>query len=78
MSPQDHSDSRFTFGKASLMPQEEVLEVSTSKKQLTIGIPKESQKFESRVALTPEAVDQLVNTGHEVLIETGAGLPGRY
>ncbi|MFC2115452.1 alanine dehydrogenase [Bacteroidota bacterium] len=78
MSPQDQSGSRFTFGKASLMPQEEMLEVGKSKKQLTIGIPKESQKFESRVALTPEAVDQLVNTGHEVRIETGAGLPAHY
>ncbi len=78
MSPQDHSDSRFTFGKASLMPQEEMLEVSKSKKILSIGIPKESQKTESRVALTPEAVDQLVNTGHEVRIETGAGAQANY
>jgi alanine dehydrogenase len=78
MSPQDQSDSKFTFGKASLMPQEEMLEVSKSKKQLTIGIPKESQKTESRVALTPEAVDQLVNTGHEVKIEAGAGVPANY
>ncbi len=78
MSPQDQSDSKFTFGKASLMPQEEMLEVSKSKKQLTIGIPKESQKTESRVALTPEAVDQLVNTGHEVKIEAGAGAPANY
>jgi len=78
MSPQDQSDSKFTFGKASLMPQEEMLEVSKSKKQLTIGIPKETQKTESRVALTPEAVDQLVNTGHEVKIEAGAGAPANY
>jgi len=78
MSPQDPSNSRFTFGKASLIPQEEMLEVSKSKKQLTIGIPKESQKFESRVALTPEAVDQLVSTGHQVKIESGAGLPANY
>jgi len=78
MSPQDTSNSRFTFGKASLMPQEEMLEVSKSKKQLTIGIPKELQKNESRVALTPEAVDQLVNTGHEVRIESGAGTHANY
>jgi alanine dehydrogenase len=78
MSPQEPSDSRFTFGKASLMPQEEMLEVSKSKKQLTIGIPKEAQKIESRVALTPEAVDQLVNSGHEVRIESGAGNAANY
>jgi alanine dehydrogenase len=78
MIPQDTSDSQFTFGRASLMPQEEMLEVGKSKKQLTIGIPKEDQKFESRVALTPEAVDQLVNSGHEVLIESGAGDAANY
>ncbi len=78
MIPQDTSDSQFTFGRASLMPQEEMLEVGKSKKQLTIGIPKEIQKFESRVALTPEAVDQLVNSGHEVLIESGAGNGANY
>jgi alanine dehydrogenase len=78
MIPQDTSDAQFTFGRASLMPQEEMLEVGKSKKQLTIGIPKEIQKFESRVALTPEAVDQLVNAGHEVLIESGAGNAANY
>ncbi len=78
MSPEDPSGSRFTFGKASLMPQEEMLEVSKSKQQLTIGIPKESQKYESRVALTPEAVDQLVEAGHEVRLESGAGLSANY
>jgi hypothetical protein len=40
MSPQDPSGTRFTFGKASLMPQEEKLEVSKSRKQLTMGIPR--------------------------------------
>ena len=74
----DTSDSRFTFGKANLMPQEDMLEVETKKKQLTIGIPKEAQKYESRVALTPEAVDQLVNQGHEVRIESGAGNAANY
>lgn len=78
MIPQDTSDSQFTFGRASLMPQEEMLEVGKSKRQLSIGIPKEIQKFESRVALTPEAVDQLVNSGHEVLIESGAGNSAHY
>lgn len=78
MSPQEPSDSRFTFGKASLMPQEERLEVGKSKQKLTIGIPKESQKLESRVALTPEAVDQLVDAGHEVRIESGAGTQANY
>ncbi len=78
MTPQDSSGSRFTFGKANLLPQEEMLEVGKKKKQLTIGIPRESQKHESRVALTPEAVDLIVNTGHEVRIETEAGKAANY
>lgn len=78
MNPQDPSGSKFAFGQASLMPQEEMLEVSRIKRQLTIGIPKEAQKTESRVALTPEAVNQLVDAGHEIRIETGAGIAANY
>ncbi len=74
----DTTGSRFTFGKASLLPQEEMLEVETKKRQLTIGIPKEAQKYENRVALTPEAVGQLVDSGHEVHIESGAGEASNY
>jgi len=60
------------------MPQEEMLEVKKSKKQLTIGIPKEDHRNESRVALTPEAVEILVDQGHEVIIESEAGKAAHY
>lgn len=40
---------------------------------MRIGIPKEIKTGESRVALTPEAVFNSVNDGHEVVIETSAG-----
>lgn len=43
------------------------------KKQLRIGIPKESYFFENRVALTPESVKVLVANGHEVFVQKGAG-----
>lgn len=43
------------------------------KKQLRIGIPKESYFFENRVALTPESVRVLVANGHEVFVQKGAG-----
>lgn len=39
----------------------------------TIGIPKESKIGEKRVALTPSHVCSLVERGHTVWIETGAG-----
>ncbi len=78
MSNQGSSEIRSSFGKASLLPQEEMLEVGKKRKQLTIGIPKEVQKYESRVALTPEAVEHLVNAGHQVMIESQAGLAANY
>jgi alanine dehydrogenase len=60
------------------LPQEEMLEVKKSRKQLIIGIPKEDHKNESRVALTPEAVEILVDQGHEVIIESEAGKAAHY
>jgi alanine dehydrogenase len=78
MMQQEPSRTRFTFGKASLLPQEEMLEVKKSKKQLIIGIPKEDHKNESRVALTPEAVEILLDQGHAVVIESEAGKAAHY
>jgi alanine dehydrogenase len=66
------------MGKEHFLPQEEMLEVEKKKKSLVIGIPKENHKLESRVALTPEAVDKLVAEGHEVIIETKAGQAAKY
>jgi alanine dehydrogenase len=39
-----------------------------------VGIPKEIKDSEYRVAATPEGVRELVDAGHTVLIEEGAGL----
>ena len=41
---------------------------------MVIGIPKERKVQEYRVALTPQAVGVLVQHGHKVLVEKGAGL----
>jgi len=40
---------------------------------MIIGLPKEIKDHEFRVAITPGGVRQLVDSGHEVLVETGAG-----
>lgn len=61
------------FSSSELMPQEEKLEIKKSKGNLLIGIPKESQKLENRICLTPDAVHTLVNNGHRILMESGAG-----
>lgn len=39
-----------------------------------IGIPKEIKNNEDRVAMTPAGIMTLVNFGHEVIIEKGAGI----
>ncbi|MBU3079266.1 alanine dehydrogenase [Sphingomonas quercus] len=41
---------------------------------MRIGVPKEIKVHEYRVGLTPEAVMDLAHRGHELLVETGAGL----
>ncbi len=41
---------------------------------MIVGCPKEIKNHEYRVGLTPESAGELVGHGHQVLIETGAGL----
>ena len=41
--------------------------------RMLIGVPKEIKAHEYRVGLTPASVRELVQHGHEVLVETGAG-----
>jgi len=67
------SKSLSPFTKEQLLPQEEMLEVLKRKGNLFIGIPKETSFQEKRVCLTPDAVSALVNNGHRVLFEAGAG-----
>ena len=59
--------------QASLSPQEEMLETTIKNKNLFIGIPKETELQEQRVALVPESVGFLVANGHRVIVESGAG-----
>jgi alanine dehydrogenase len=59
-------------------PQEEMLEVSRKTKKLTIGIPKETTCGETRIPLTPEAVKLLTQQGHDVIIESDAGLNANF
>ncbi len=40
---------------------------------MIIGLPKEIKDNEFRVGMTPAAVKMLVNKGHQVFVETGAG-----
>jgi alanine dehydrogenase len=38
-----------------------------------IGVPKEIKVLENRVSLTPAGVERLVQAGHELLVQSGAG-----
>ncbi len=61
------------FSEQELMPHEEKLEVVKKGKQFGIGIPKETCLNERRTCITPDAVQVLVQNGHEIVVETGAG-----
>ena len=41
---------------------------------MLIGVPKEIKSDEYRIGLTPESVETLTQSGHEVMIEQNAGL----
>ena len=41
---------------------------------MRVGVPKEIKNHEYRVGLTPASVAELVTAGHEVVVETKAGL----
>ena len=61
------------FSHEDLIPQPECLEIPRKREKFSIGIPKETNKQEKRIGLTPDAVEVLVNNGHHISIETNAG-----
>jgi len=66
------------FTKQQLLPQEEKLEIGRQKRELFIGIPKETSYQERRICLTPDAVNSLTYEGHRIMIESGAGESSSY
>ncbi len=45
---------------------------------MRIGVPREVKPYEGRIALVPDAVSALVAAGHDVLVETAAGVGSGY
>lgn len=64
--------------KLGLSPKEAPQMVANRQGKLFIGIPKEKTFQEHRISLTPGDVKVLVENGHKVLIETGAGKASFY
>ncbi len=60
------------------MPKEEQLETAVRRKKISIGIPSDKKNDEKRVALTPEAVNLLVENENEVILQKGAGAGANY
>jgi alanine dehydrogenase len=61
------------FAEGQYQTQTETLEVARKKQSLTIGVPKEINYGENRVALVPNSVRVLIGSGHKVMVQSGAG-----
>jgi alanine dehydrogenase len=64
--------------ESKLYPQESLLKIKKQQNNLYIGIPKENSFQENRLAITPDGVNLLIENGHQVRIETGAGKESRF
>jgi len=71
-------NGNLSFGNTAFMPKEEQLETAIKRKKISIGIASDKKNDEKRVALTPEAVNILVENGNEVIVQKGAGLGANY
>lgn len=78
MTTREGTKENIPVSKTMLMPQEEMLEMTSKGQKIKIGIPSDFSKVEYRVPLTPQAVDLLTSYGHEILIEKDAGKMASY
>ncbi len=46
--------------------------------EMILGVPRENHRYEHRAGLTPSAVARLVQRGHGVVVEQGAGLEAHF
>ena len=67
-----------SFFQHGMMPKEETLDREKKGKHFVIGLPGETDPQETRISLTPQAVNLLVEGGHRVLIERGAGTGAKF
>ncbi|WP_336516199.1 alanine dehydrogenase [Pollutibacter soli] len=63
----------FVSSSISYETLEETLDVKPQGSKLYVGIPREEDFQENRIALTPDAVAVLVSNGHRVVVEQKAG-----
>jgi len=70
--------SKVNLGNSALLPKEEHLETRIRSRKIIIGLPADIKDDEKRVALTPEAVNLLVESDNEVIVQKGAGSGAYY
>ncbi|HEX2970293.1 MAG TPA: alanine dehydrogenase [Bacteroidales bacterium] len=75
---EERGAGKISFENAAFRPQEEYLETAVKNRRITIGLASEKNNGEKRVALTPEAVNLLVENQNEVIVQKGAGLAANY
>ena len=66
------------FSKGQYQTEGEMLEVSEKSQKLTIGIPLETTLQENRIAIVPHSIRILKGYGHDILVESGAGLSSSF
>ncbi len=71
-------NGKVNLGNSAFMPKEEQLETAVRSRRISIGIPCDTKDEEKRIALTPEAVNLLVESGNEVILQKGAGNGANY
>jgi alanine dehydrogenase len=72
------SSRQQNISNTAFLPKEEHLETTVKNRNISIGIPANNNSDEKRVAVTPESVNLLVETGNEVIVQKGAGLGANY
>ncbi len=61
-----------------LMTMEKPASTAAEHRSLRIGVPRESTNEERRVAITPSGAGVLLANGHEVFVESSAGVQARF
>ena len=75
---QRNEENISVWTKEKLIPKEELYKPGRKNVKLSIGFPATGNVVEFRVPLTPQSVEVLVDCGHNVFIQRGAGKDANY
>ena len=75
---QRNEENISVWTKEKLIPKEELYKPGRKNVKLSIGFPATGNIVEFRVPLTPQSVEVLVDCGHNIFIQRGAGKEANY